>query len=54
MSDSPCTGVCTIDPKSGLCKGCYRTQEEIAKWSMYREYQKKKVLSGLKNKRIKL
>lgn len=29
---SPCTGVCTIDTR-GLCGGCHRTLDEIARWS---------------------
>ena len=30
---SPCIGVCTIDD-DGLCRGCHRTGDEIARWSM--------------------
>ncbi|BAN25582.1 DUF1289 domain-containing protein [Caballeronia insecticola] len=26
---SPCTNVCKLDPDSGLCRGCYRSREEI-------------------------
>ncbi len=29
---SPCTDVCKIDPDAGLCRGCYRTRDEIAAW----------------------
>jgi len=29
---SPCTDVCKIDPHAGLCRGCYRTRDEIAAW----------------------
>ena len=29
---SPCISVCTIDPASGLCMGCYRTLDEIGGW----------------------
>ena len=37
--------ICTIDPDSGYCMGCSRTQEEIDKW--------KSILIQLKNgKRI--
>jgi Predicted Fe-S protein len=32
MPASPCTGVCTIDPVSALCRGCARTLDEIAAW----------------------
>ncbi|NLR69790.1 DUF1289 domain-containing protein [Novosphingobium sp. ERN07] len=29
---SPCTGVCQIDPGNALCRGCQRTLDEIAAW----------------------
>ena len=29
---SPCTSVCSIDPVTGLCVGCFRTIDEIAGW----------------------
>jgi len=28
---TPCTGICTLDAQ-GLCEGCRRTGEEIARW----------------------
>jgi predicted Fe-S protein YdhL (DUF1289 family) len=28
---SPCISVCSIGPR-GVCRGCYRTLEEIADW----------------------
>lgn len=28
----PCIQICTIDPDSGLCMGCSRTEEEITNW----------------------
>ena len=30
---SPCTGVCRIDERHGLCAGCLRSLDEIAAWS---------------------
>jgi predicted Fe-S protein YdhL (DUF1289 family) len=30
---SPCMGVCRMDEASGLCEGCLRTLDEIARWS---------------------
>ena len=30
---SPCISVCVMDAASGLCKGCWRTLDEIAAWS---------------------
>ena len=29
---SPCIGICSIDPKSNLCRGCLRSSDEIAIW----------------------
>jgi uncharacterized protein len=29
---SPCTNVCTLDAKLGLCRGCRRTLQEIGDW----------------------
>ena len=29
---SPCTGVCRIDARHGLCAGCLRSLDEIAAW----------------------
>jgi uncharacterized protein len=28
---SPCTGICRLDAR-GLCEGCLRTGDEIARW----------------------
>lgn len=29
---TPCIGVCTLGP-NGLCDGCFRTGDEIARWT---------------------
>ncbi len=29
---SPCINVCTVDPATGLCRGCARTLQEISDW----------------------
>lgn len=33
MIASPCINVCQMDPASGLCRGCFRTLDEIARWT---------------------
>jgi len=30
--ESPCINICTMDPESGFCFGCNRTEDEIEKW----------------------
>lgn len=32
MIESPCVKICTLDARSGLCLGCGRTVDEIARW----------------------
>ena len=44
MVKSPCTSICAIDPKIGLCVGCKRTIKEIANWSNLSDVEKKKIL----------
>lgn len=33
MPASPCINICRMDPDTGLCIGCLRTLDEIARWS---------------------
>ena len=44
---SPCTSVCTIDPASGLCAGCLRTLDEIARWGAMDDDEKRAVIAAL-------
>lgn len=50
MIKSPCINTCDIDKKRDLCIGCYRTSEEITKWSIYNDLQKKKILQIVKKR----
>jgi predicted Fe-S protein YdhL (DUF1289 family) len=34
MIETPCVKICTVDARSGLCLGCGRTVDEIARWSV--------------------
>ena len=36
---SPCTGVCRLDAR-GLCLGCLRTGDEIARWTRMSDAEK--------------
>jgi uncharacterized protein len=44
---SPCTKVCTIDPRSGLCLGCGRTLAEIAEWGTLNESERRRIMAEL-------
>ena len=54
---TPCIKVCKIE--NNLCKGCYRTLDEIAQWRHLNEEEKSKILNrfatnsnNIKNSRI--
>ncbi len=40
---SPCVSVCRMEPDSGLCGGCWRNLDEIARWSAMTEADKRAV-----------
>jgi predicted Fe-S protein YdhL (DUF1289 family) len=48
---SPCTKVCTIDPRSRLCLGCGRTLDEIARWTSFSESERNRIMSELPQRR---
>ena len=44
---SPCNSICTIDPLTGHCAGCFRTLDEIAMWSVLDDAEKRAVWCAL-------
>ena len=44
---TPCVKVCTLDARSGLCLGCGRTLEEIARWASMSEAERARVMAEL-------
>jgi len=48
---SPCISVCAIDPRTGLCEGCFRTLDEIAGWIAFSAGEKRAVLAALPERR---
>jgi predicted Fe-S protein YdhL (DUF1289 family) len=48
---SPCISVCEMDPASQLCRGCLRTLDEIAAWSVLDADARRAVLAALPARR---
>lgn len=44
--NSPCRGICRIDEPTQLCEGCYRSIDEITRWSKMDSDQKLATLSA--------
>ena len=51
MSDqpikTPCVKVCFVDPKAELCVGCFRTMEELGRWTRYNDAERSEILAEL-------
>jgi predicted Fe-S protein YdhL (DUF1289 family) len=48
---SPCISVCAIEPSTGFCRGCFRTIQEIAGWTMMTKSERLAVLGRLPERR---
>ena len=48
---SPCIGVCQLDPATALCRGCWRTIDEIASWGALDRGGRVEVLQRLRERR---
>jgi len=47
MIESPCVKICTLDARSGLCLGCGRTINEIARWTAMSAEERSRVMAEL-------
>jgi predicted Fe-S protein YdhL (DUF1289 family) len=44
---SPCVNVCQMNPFTGLCRGCFRSLDEIAGWLDFSNSEKTDILKRL-------
>lgn len=44
---SPCKLVCVIHPGAGICVGCNRTRDEIARWSLMSNEERRDLMRTL-------
>ncbi|HTW33404.1 MAG TPA: DUF1289 domain-containing protein [Rhizomicrobium sp.] len=47
MVSTPCIKICTMDPRAGICSGCGRTLEEIARWGGMAESERLRIMQLL-------
>jgi predicted Fe-S protein YdhL (DUF1289 family) len=47
---TPCIRVCAIDPHTGLCAGCGRTLEEIARWARMTDDERRGIMLALSDR----
>lgn len=48
---SPCVSICEMSLDTGLCKGCFRTLDEIAAWSVLDAATRRAIVDALPARR---
>ena len=49
---SPCKSICIMDAKIGLCIGCKRTIDEVARWPMMDDDERARIVEALKTRKL--
>ena len=52
MIASPCINICKMDADNGLCIGCFRTIDEITRWSRIDDEQRADILAAVARRRM--
>lgn len=47
---SPCKKVCLVDPEQSICVGCFRTLDELGRWTMMSDAERQAVRAQLKDR----
>ena len=45
--ESPCVRICVVHPEARVCTGCYRTTDEIARWSRMSPEERREIMQAL-------
>ncbi len=51
MIRSPCIDVCRMNEALGLCEGCGRTLDEIARWAQMSDAERDRIMGDLPGRR---
>lgn len=46
--ESPCIRQCKINVTENICKGCFRTLDDVQNWTKYSDEQKKIIINDIK------
>jgi predicted Fe-S protein YdhL (DUF1289 family) len=49
--ETPCVSVCVLEPDTGLCAGCARTLDEIARWATMTADERRRIMAELPDRR---
>ena len=52
--ESPCIQICVVHPTERICTGCYRTIDEIARWSKMDRSERTEIMQDLPGRKPRL
>ncbi|MGI9369499.1 MAG: DUF1289 domain-containing protein [Ruegeria sp.] len=52
--ESPCIQICVMHPAERICTGCYRTIDEIARWSKMDSSERAEIMQDLAARKPRL
>ncbi len=52
--ESPCVRICVVHPTEQICTGCYRTLDEIARWSRMDSSERAEIMEALPARKPRL
>ncbi len=52
--ESPCIQICVVHPTERICTGCYRTIDEITRWSKMDSSERSKIMQDLPDRKPRL
>ena len=52
--ESPCIQICVVHPTEKICTGCYRTIDEISRWSKMDSTERAEIMSALPERKPRL
>ncbi|MFK7938095.1 MAG: DUF1289 domain-containing protein [Roseovarius sp.] len=45
--ESPCVKICVVHPEARICTGCFRTIDEIGRWSKMTPEERREIMAAL-------
>ncbi|MEM7318556.1 MAG: DUF1289 domain-containing protein [Pseudomonadota bacterium] len=52
--ESPCVDICVVHPTERICTGCYRSIEEITRWSKMDPEERRRIMAELPDRAPRL
>ncbi|KUJ80678.1 hypothetical protein AVO45_06490 [Ruegeria marisrubri] len=52
--ESPCVQICVVHPTERICTGCYRTIDEISRWSRMDASERAEIMADLPSRKPRL